>query len=620
MRQPMRIARGEFDDYIPHPFYAEGFRESPLFGQRPECEPRPGRLQKLSSNPDVQPRRGMMIKPRGEEKGSSRRGMAVSGSEPVPPKRFSGSVERVYREYRVKFSYDEKVIARIKEIPNRRWEKTEKCWYVPANQLSDEVLSELGFELPEKPADGIDFSFMDELPLRPYQREGVIRLARDFDLNGFLGDEMGLGKSCQTVCAIRARAADALPALLIVPASLKANWKREIEMWHPGATVEIISGRAKDGSKFTRKADYTIINYDILDSWLSELMGKFKTMVLDECHKIKESKTIWTKAAKRLGKKIKFKIALSGTPITNRPIEFFNVLNLLSPQTFPNWKYFATTFCDPQRVPGVYDRNGNAVYTYKGSSNSEKLHKLASPFMIRRLKKDVMDDLPEKNRIIVPVEIDFGKYMKAEEKAMRLDTLSAIEKCRQAAIEGKMKAAIDWIENYLENGKKLVVFATHTETLDILEKKFKDCARIDGDVPSGKRQAEIDKFQNDPDCRLFIGNLQAAGVGITLTAASATLTVELGWVPGEHWQAEDRVHRIGQKAESVEAYYMIAQGTIDEIIMGILDHKMKDISKIVDGKKVDRNELLCELKKEIEAPQLLGELRKRRALESQTRA
>lgn len=265
------------------------------------------------------------------------------------------------------------------------------------------------------------------------------------------------------------------------------------------------------------------------------------------------------------------------------------MLKMLAPDTFKNYKWFGMRFCDGK----ILNIRGNQIMDFKGASNTDELNQLASAFMIRRLKKDVLQDLPEKQRIIIPVEVDLKKYQKIEMEAMlNLDALPAIQKCKQVASDSKLKTAIDWIRDYLENGRKLVVFAHYVATLDALEKAFPGCARIDGSVPSNNRAAIVDRFQNDENYRLFIGNLEAAGVGLTLTTASATLTLELGWVPGDHLQAEDRVHRIGQEAGSVEAYYMIAKKTIDEPIMGTLDKKMKDVTAIVDGKAIESEELM----------------------------
>lgn len=576
VRRGMTVSPSDYDP-LPYPSPQRQARQAPV--------PRGMTVSPSDYNP--------LPFPSPQRQTAPRRGMTVSGSgyNPYPGRLVPSSgkrAEEAGKEYRLYFRYDKELIGEIKSlIPGRRWEKDEKCWYVPISKLADKVLSGLGFELPERTVSNASFDFPEAAMLRPYQLEGARMLAIDFGLNGLLADEMGLGKTAQAICAIRSRSDEALPSLVCVPGSLKANWAKEIQLWHPGATVEILKGRAKPDAEFTPTADYTVINYDILTSWEPNLTGKFSSVIFDECHRIKNNKALWTKAAVKIARSARYRLFLSGTPITSRPIDFFNTLKLLAPAVFPNWKNFVQKFCDLK--PSRYSGSG---MDYSGASNLDELNRLASAFMIRRLKEDVLSDLPEKQRIVMPIQIDMKAYEDAEERALAERPLEAIEICKQAAIEGKIRHAIDWIADYLGEGRKLVVFATHKKTLDRLADAFPGCARIDGNVPSDKRQPIVDRFQNDDDCRLFIGNLQAAGVGLTLTAASATLTLELGWTPSEHIQAEDRVHRIGQEAGSVEAYYMIAQDTIDEDIMNVLDAKMGNISEAVDGRRVNPDELL----------------------------
>ena len=240
--------------------------------------------------------------------------------------------------------------------------------------------------------------------------------------------------------------------------------------------------------------------------------------------------------------------------------------------------------------------------------------KLTKSIMIRRLKKDVAKFLPPKQRIIVPLELDNrAEYERCQEdtiafiqehagteaaaRASRAKVLTQMEKLKQLAVKGKIKMCIKWIDDFIDE-EKLVVFCTHTNVIKQLVSKFKgECVYIDGSVSQKDRQKAVDKFQTDPDCRLFVGNLKAAGVGITLTAASATATIELGWVPGLHDQAEDRVNRIGQEASSISAYYLLADDTIDIDVAKMLDSKRKMITGVLDGTKVEEHDLLIELMK-----------------------
>jgi len=234
--------------------------------------------------------------------------------------------------------------------------------------------------------------------------------------------------------------------------------------------------------------------------------------------------------------------------------------------------------------------------------------------MIRRLKDEVLTELPPKRRIIVDIDIDNkAEYAKAnadvvgwlrskgyDEKAIAAERATALVKINtltQLAIKGKIKNCIDWIRTFLESGEKLVVFATHTKTIELLLKEFKHvkdkggiAVVVDGSTPAKKRQEYVETFQTNPKCTLFLGNLIAAGVGLTLTSASNTCFVELGMVPSHHLQAEDRVHRIGQTSDSVGAYYLVARNTIEANIAEILSNKYEVLKLTLDGIEISEEE------------------------------
>ena len=212
--------------------------------------------------------------------------------------------------------------------------------------------------------------------------------------------------------------------------------------------------------------------------------------------------------------------------------------------------------------------------------------------MIRRLKKDVLKELPEKTRVIVPLNIDIKKYVQAEidfiklgevKKAIQLVKLGYL---KRLAAELKMKLVISWIDNFLgESDGKLIIFGIHKIIIKELQEHYsKISVVVDGSVSHSKRQDAVKQFQENNETRLFIGNIQAAGTAITLTAADTVAFVELDWVPGNHTQAEDRAHRIGQK-NNVTVYYLIAKGTIEEDLCKIIQKKAKIISSILDGGK-----------------------------------
>ena len=330
-------------------------------------------------------------------------------------------------------------------------------------------------------------------------------------------------------------------------------------------------------------------------------------VLVHNCHKLKNSSTIRTKAAKKLAKNVPHIIALSGTPILNRPIEIYNTLYIIDNTLFPSYRYFAQQYCN-------YHFNGFG-WNANGSSNTEELHqKLISTVMIRRLKKDVLPELPDKIFSFVPIELnnideyedaekDFisfvreQKGLEAAKRASNAIQFSKIEGLKQLAIKGKLDECITWIEDFLDTEDKLVVFAWHTKTIDILYEKFgKIAVKFDGKMNAIQiEQAKI-SFQTDLKIRLFIGQIATAGEGITLTAASNLAFVELPWTPGGLDQCIDRLHRIGQK-DSVNVYYLLAKGTIEEKIAHLIDTKRQTFDSVLDGKITDSQSLITEIMK-----------------------
>ena len=465
--------------------------------------------------------------------------------------------------------------------------------------------------------------------LRRYQLEDVFDID---ERNGrvIIGSEMGVGKTIQALGWLQLRKKDVLPALVVCPASLKLNWAREALKFTDLEPV-IING--KNDKKFTiipggNRKDIYIANYDIiheayecpacegkkkingekcptckgkgkiprLDKTIKDL--GVKTVIYDEAHYLKSDTSSRTIAAKELSSSCSHVIPLSGTPIVNRPIEFYSTINMVNPKLFTSWWQYTQRFCGRKRTPFGWDVNG--------ATNKEELHKILSQtIMIRRLKKDVLKDLPPKVRVVVPLEIDLGKYnqilerIAAELEGQEAEHLTIIEKAKQLIASLKMDMALEWIENYIESGEKLVVFGEHSKILEQVQEKFKNnSVLVYGGTSQTGRQAAVDKFQNDPDCKVFIGS-KSAMEGLTLTAAHATAFLELWWVPAHHDQAEDRVHRIGQEADSVTAYYLLAAGTIEEDIVEMLDAKRQVVTAILDGKKVEDVNMISMLLKKI---------------------
>lgn len=539
------------------------------------------------------------------------------------------------------FPYDPEKVIMVKTLSGRKWDKENKKWTVPVSLFVTDALKEMGFGIGKKLSRWINDESAKKVEVKeltipglranlyPYQKDGIQFLEAK---NGraIIGDDMGLGKTIQALGWLQLRKKDVLPALVVCPASLKLNWAREALKFTDLEPV-IING--KNDKKFTiipggNRKDIYIANYDIihetyecpvcegkkkihgekcktckgkgkipcLDKTIKDL--GVKTVIYDEAHYLKSDTSSRTIAAKELSSSCIHVIPLSGTPIVNRPIEFYSTINMVNPKLFTSWWQYTQRFCGRKRTPFGWDVNG--------ATNKEELHKILSQtIMIRRLKKDVLKDLPPKVRVVVPLEIDLGKYnqilerIAAELEGQEAEHLTIIEKAKQLIASLKMDMALEWIENYIESGEKLVVFGEHSKILEQVQEKFKNnSVLVYGGTSQIGRQAAVDKFQNDPDCKVFIGS-KSAMEGLTLTAAHATAFLELWWVPAHHDQAEDRVHRIGQEADSVTAYYLLAAGTIEEDIVEMLDAKRQVVAAILDGKKVEDVNMISMLLKKI---------------------
>lgn len=427
--------------------------------------------------------------------------------------------------------------------------------------------------------------------LYPYQEEGVSTIEKH---NGrvLLADEMGLGKSIQALSYLH-RHPSSLPAVVVCPATLKWVWEHEARH-HLGMLSEVVEGQNPQKSNLLKKHGLIIINYEILDYWVDYLKSlKIQTVIIDECHFVKSRTAKRTKAVFRLSKSAKHIIAISGTPLTNRPAELFTTLKLLWPKDFPSFWSFAFEYCQPSRRPWGWD--------FRGAANLDQLHgQLKEKGMIRRLKADVLKDLPEKTREVIKVPIvkrsqynkaltDFLAWLNSESpekaaRAARAEKLVKIGYLKRLAARYKMKAAIQWIDNFLESSdEKLVVYGIHKKIIQYLHNKYKDISVVvDGSVKGKDRKLAVMSFQQNPKVRLFIGNIKAAGTGLTLTASSSLAFVELSFVPAEMTQAEDRIHRIGQKA-AANIYYLVARDTIEERLCSVIQEKQKVLSAILDG-------------------------------------
>lgn len=428
-----------------------------------------------------------------------------------------------------------------------------------------------------------------------YQRVGIRKIQRMHG-NALLADEMGLGKSAQALWWVQKHLKQGL-VLIVCPASLKWNWQNEIQK-HLGMSSVVLEGKKPyDISDFGTLPRFIIINYDILSNWESQISElRPRLIICDEIHKLGNRRTIRTKCVSRICRKIRKKIFISGTPITNRPAEIWPTLNILRPQMFPSFFSFAMEYTNAVRTPWGWQ--------FKGAKNTDKLNILLQDVMIRRRKSDVLGQLPKKIRTVVPVSLkrrkeydfavkDFIKWLrkKSKRKARRAKKAIQLVKLgylKRLASQLKLNYTIEWIQDFLENtNEKLIVFGVHQAVLEAIESRFKNISvLVDGGVTGHKRQLMFERFTHNPKVRLFIGNINAAGVGWNGTAASAVLFSEIAWTPGEHIQAEDRIHRIGQ-TKGAMIYYLVAKNTIEEDLLKLIQDKQKILDATIDGGEVD---------------------------------
>lgn len=439
------------------------------------------------------------------------------------------------------------------------------------------------------------------MPIRtkplPFQITGIKQIEK---WNGIalLSDEMGLGKTIQALMWAevflwgKKHRSSNRPMIVVCPAGLKYNWEREVSK-HLGRIACVIESRK---ARPLPPSKVYIINYDILSAWLPELRKlNAAYLAIDEAHMIKNRAAKRTKAVKRLSKKIPHVVAISGTPITNRPSELWSILNIVRPDLYPSFFAYAARYCKPERKRWGWE--------YKGATRLPELHgNLKAEMMLRRKKVDVLPDLPAKSISVIPLpltrvkeyreaEADFIKWMikthpKKADKARNAERLMRFGYLRRLAGELKIPAVIDWINNFLEESdEKLILFGIHQKVLSAYFERFKRLAvLVNGTVGNRERQVRYDRFVKSKSCRLFVGNIQAAGVGWNGTIASTVAFAEMAWTPGEHDQAIDRVHRIGQ-TKKTQGIFLVGNGTVEDDLCKQLQKKSKVLAGVFDGKK-----------------------------------
>lgn len=529
--------------------------------------------------------------------------------------------------------YDQVLVEALRKIPKAIWNAKERLWMFPLSSLSsaEKIIGELnGSNIEVEALDPLlqrAISAASTVPdlrdrydlmsdsikskLLPFQRDGV-RFILQHGGRVLLADEMGLGKTLQAI-AVASCVRDSWPVLVLTPSSLRLQWASMIQQWLGIASSDILvvlsnsSGSNKGGFTIMRpntkgsiRLDgvFNIVSYDAVDKLQGILMNSdFKVVIADESHFLKNAQAKRTSASLPILKKAQYTMLLSGTPALSRPIELYKQLEALYPNVYKNVQEYGNRYCQ-----------GGVFGMYQGASNHEELHNLMkATVMIRRLKKDVLSELPVKRRQQVFLdladkdmkqinalfhELELVKSkIKASKSKEEADSLkftekNIINKIYTESAAAKIPAVLDYLGTVIEAGCKFIVFAHHQPMIDsihqfLLRKKV-GCIRIDGGTPAGSRQSLVTDFQDKDAIKAAVLSIKAGGVGLTLTAASTVIFAELSWTPGDIIQAEDRAHRIGQ-VSSVNVYYLLANDTVDDIIWDVVQSKLENLGQMLDG-------------------------------------
>uniref|UniRef100_A0A671PET4 SWI/SNF-related matrix-associated actin-dependent regulator of chromatin subfamily A-like protein 1 n=1 Tax=Sinocyclocheilus anshuiensis TaxID=1608454 RepID=A0A671PET4_9TELE len=422
--------------------------------------------------------------------------------------------------------------------------------------------------------------------LMPFQRDGVnFAVSREGRL--LLADDMGLGKTVQAIC-IAAYYRSEWPLLVVAPSSVRFTWAEAFRRWLPSVRADSINV-VVTGKDNLRSGLINIISYDLLNRMdKQQPSSPFSVIIMDESHFLKNMKTARCRAALPLLKTAKRVILLSGTPAMSRTAELYTQILAVRPSLFPRFHDFGTRYCDAKQLPWGWD--------YSGSSHLSELKLLLEEsLMLRRLKSEVLSQLPAKQRKVVTVttdginsrtkaalsaaakELARGYHNKSQEKEALLVFFNH-------TAEAKIRAIVEYISDMLECGReKFLVFAHHKLVLDSITKELAEKGisyiRIDGSTASAERQQLCDRFQSSQKSCVAVLSVTAANMGLTLHSADLVVFAELFWNPGVLIQAEDRVHRIGQTS-NVDIHYLVAKGTADDYLWPMIQEKMNVLEQV----------------------------------------
>jgi SWI/SNF-related matrix-associated actin-dependent regulator 1 of chromatin subfamily A len=518
--------------------------------------------------------------------------------------------------FRIVFHFNPYLIAKVKDLPDRRFDPTNKCWIVPiahenkvrqfatvnsftfAEDMEDETYA----EIPAMPE--LNRAIPLKMEMFPFQKTGVAYSIEKKRL--IIGDQPGLGKTIQAIATVMA--ANAFPCLVIAPSSLKVNWEREWGMWTDKKCM-ILNDAVKRNFNLFWEANLVqvfIVNYESLKKYFVEkievpkgqnlrinhihfkkqFVGMFKSVIIDELHKCKLASTQQAKFTKGICSGKEYILGLTGTPVINKPKDLISQLGIIDRMNdFGGYTAFTHRYCSgPDEASNLRELN----------------YKLNLTCFYRRDKQDVLKDLPDKLRQIAMCEIstrkeyqdaeaDLIKYLREYKDAddekiarsLRGEIMVTIGILKNISARGKLADVFEFVDDILESGEKLVLFGNLHEVMNAIKAHYPKAVSVTGMDDNASRQQAVDKFQKDPNCQLIVCSIKAAGVGLTLTASSRVAFVELPWTAADTDQCEDRCHRIGQR-DSVTCTYFLGQNTIDEHIYKIIQAK-REIAKTITG-------------------------------------
>lgn len=508
------------------------------------------------------------------------------------------------RAIRITFDYDRALVRHTKKLAelgvDRSYRKTPyKHWWVEATPFNAARVIEhfdgRGFSVAQEVEDiageeEIEVSSIRQERDHPDLYDYQIKAVNFIDETGgrcLVADEMGLGKTVETLDWIRRHDDEIERVAVICPANVAYKWRREIVRWI-GLNREHVSVLRGFDTPWPEETPFIVSSYTTMAERFSEFVAwEPDVFIADECHYLKNHKAKRTRAAKHINTVAKYFIALSGTPFLNRPMEMFNVLNMIDSTEWSNAWAFGNRYAGG-KFGHVEDGSRSKGY-FKGRTNTEELRERLGRYMIRRLKTDVLDELPDITRSLIPLDIpNMDEYNRVREFDHE-NVLVKIGALWRTIGKGKASAATSWINDFFQSNdvhSKLVVKCHHVEVAKALERaldKYNPVA-ITGEVAGDEREARIDAYQSPGGPRvIIISEAGAQGIdlfGIEGVDSSNILFVEREWSPANEEQAEGRLHRKGQK-NAVEAHYLVAKGTIDEYMAQVIDSKRKGIKDVV---------------------------------------